>query len=181
MMVSMEEETDVKENMEEEISISLIDAYEIDLHILEAYKKTPKEFQDKLSFESFYNFHRKRIEDEISMEESENAVESLLNASKTEEKIPEDELCKNCGRERKAFDDKDYCLKCVATFREDAQKQAEEIKTELLKDSDFLKLTSEEAAKAYVGKKYPNIKNTNKFVGIKTVAKEAYQLKKMQS
>ena len=174
----MEEEIDSKEEIKKEI----LELKDIDFGILEAYKRMPKEFQENLSFNDFYNFHRKRIQDIFSRQESEEIVESLMDTSnKIEEKISEEELCKKCSKERKAFDDKDFCIKCRDELREDAESKASQIKEELLNDRNFIKLTSETASTAYVKQKYLNIKNTNKFIALTAIAKEAYQLKKMQN
>jgi hypothetical protein len=174
----MEEEINPKEDIKQEI----LSMKEVDLGILEAYKEMPKEFQENLSFTDFYNFHRKRIQDIFSRQESEEIVESLMGTSdKIEEKIPEEELCKKCSKERKAFDDKDFCIKCRNELREDAQNKESEIKEALLKDTNFIKLTSETAASAYVKQKYHDFKIMNKFIALKAIAKEAYQLKKMQN
>ena len=174
----MEEEIDSKEIIKKEI----LESKDIDLGVLEAYRKMPKEFQESLSFNIFYDFHRKRIEDIISRQESEEFIESLTdNSNKTEEKTSEEELCKKCGKERKAFDDKDFCIKCRDELREHAESKASQIKDELLNDTSFIKLTSENAAIAYVKQKYINIKHTNKFIALASIAKEAYQLKKMQN
>lgn len=66
-------------------------------------------------------------------------------------------------------------------LREHAESKASQIKDELLNDTNFIKLTSQDAAITYVKQKYLNIKNTNKFIALTTIAKEAYQLKKMQN
>ena len=174
----MEEETDFREETEK----AVLEIKDIDLGILDAYKKMPKEFQESLDFNDFYNFHRKRIQDAISRQDSEEIVQSLMDTSnKTEEKISEEELCKKCSKERKAFDDKYFCIKCRDELREDAESKASEIKDGLIKDPSFIQLTSENAAIAYVKQRYLNIKNINKFIALTTIAKEAYQLKKMQN
>lgn len=171
----------MEDNEKEEIRDAIVAIKNVDLAILEAYKKMPKEFQDKLSFDVFYNFHRNRLEELVKSEQSEELLESLTQTSdKIEEKIPEEELCKKCSKERHAWDDPDFCIKCRGVLREEAQNRTLEIKEELLKDTDFIALTNADAAKAYVNKKYHNVKNTNKYIALTAIAKEAYQLKKMQ-
>ena len=97
-----------------------------------------------------------------------------------ENNIPEEKLCIKCRKEQKSFDDKDFCIKCRQELQEEAEGRAEEIKEELAKDTKFIELTSEAAAIAYVKKNYYADKKKNKYIYLKTIAKEAYQLKKNQ-
>ena len=171
----MEEKIDLKKAIKE----NLLDLKDIDLGILEAYLEMPDNFKKYLIFSDYYNYHRQRIEEEVLERESEEAIENLSSPNLAE--IPLEDKCKNCNSERRAYDDKDFCPKCILIFKEDSDKTQQELKESLLKDNNFQKLSSEVAAIAYVKNKHSTIKHKNKFVPLTAIAKETYQLKKMES
>lgn len=172
----MAEDVNLKNQIKEEI----LELKEIDIAILEAYNEMPKEFKESIKFVDYYLFHRKRLEERAYR----NEIQEELNSSqesleKPEEIISEEQLCKNCKKEKKVWDDKDYCSKCRGLFREEAQPKLAQIKEILLKDPHFVKLTNETAAIAYVKEKFAAEQNKNKFITLTSIAKQAYQLKKI--
>lgn len=174
----MAEDVNLKNQIKEEI----LELKEIDLAILEAYNEMPIKFKENIKFTDYYLFHRKRLEERAyrnELQEELNLPQESLE--KPEEIIPEAQLCKSCKKEKKVWDDKDYCNKCRDLFREEAQPKLIQIKEILLKDPPFLKLTNETAAIAYVKEKFATEQNKNKFITLTSIAKQAYQLKKMNT
>ncbi|RLG13431.1 MAG: hypothetical protein DRN66_04190 [Candidatus Nanohalarchaeota archaeon] len=173
----MEEEIDLKKFIKEEV----LEVKDVDLGIFEAYNQMPEAFRKSLSFEKYYEFHREKIEEDKKQRIDRETIESLSEkVDKPEEKIPDEDLCKQCKKERKLFNNYGYCAKCGEKFREKAKNTEKEIRKQLLDNLDFLKLTSETAAIAFVKKEYSSEKTNNEFIPLNTIAKETYQLKKMQ-
>lgn len=126
--------------------------------------------EKSLSFSDYYNFHRKRIEEEALEQEADQVIEELSSPNVVE--IPLEDKCKNCNSERRAYNDKDFCLKCITIFQEEANKTQKGLKDDLLKDDNLLKLSSEGAAIAYVKDRYSTLKNKNKFIPLTAIAKK---------
>ncbi|MDD4877856.1 MAG: hypothetical protein PHO02_02340 [Candidatus Nanoarchaeia archaeon] len=172
----MAEDVNLKNQIKEEI----LELKEIDIAILEAYNEMPKDFKENIKFTDYYLFHRERLQKRADRNELQEELNSLPEPlEKPREIIPEEQLCKSCKKEKKVWDDKDYCSKCRDLFREEAQSKLVQIKEILLKDPHFVKLTNETAAIAYVKEKFAAEQNKNKFITLTSIAKQAYQLKKI--
>jgi len=150
----------------------------IDLGILDAYNKMPEEFRQKLSFETFYKHYRKKIQVDLDRADSEEYVDDLLSNSneETEVEIKEEDLCIKCKKERKQYDDPDYCPKCISELKSESEERTQQLQNELIKDEEFKKLSSETKRKVYVQQKYTDEKKKNKFIFLPKLAKESYAL-----
>ncbi|MFH0978673.1 MAG: hypothetical protein V1837_05205 [Candidatus Woesearchaeota archaeon] len=168
----MEDEQDLKKHIKD----YLLNRKDRDLAIYDVYKELPKEFQQKLGFDAYYTFYRRIIEEDfVDKDEAERAMKELLSAAGQEaEKISEEELCTKCKKEKKAFGDPDFCVNCIGILKKEGQAKANDIQQALKNDLEFLKLTSEVKAVAYVMEKYGREKEQNKFVFLAQIAKMAY-------
>lgn len=132
-----------------------------------------------LQFEFIYNdiFHVLFISSQKALQEA-NSEEAEIGEGKNKEDltliIPEDELCKRCKKERRKFDDKDFCIKCIEELREEAYEKMKQFRETLSKDEEFTNLPNENARVLYVEKKYKEENKKNKFIYLKKLAKDAF-------
>lgn len=167
----MEEEKEVKEFFKAILSNSK----EIDMAILETYEEMAEEFKKKIEFKDYYPPQIARVDNILKRQLQEQMFENEPNKP-----IPEDELCKECKKERKSQpENHQYCGKCAGELRDYAEKRGEEIKEELIKDPEFRGITGENKAISYVKHKYKPEKTKNIFLQLSTIAKETYHLMKL--
>lgn len=138
----------------------------------------------EINFEFLYGdiFHTltvrsNRLQDALKImnnSDIDNEFEGVSN------EIPEETLCKSCKKNRRQFDDKDYCSECIEKLRKEADECMDKLAKTLASDSEFKGLPNENARVIYVKKKYKDEKGKNKFIYFKKLAKDAYAVLKMQ-
>lgn len=167
-----------EEDLRSHIKKGCLQLREVDEGILDAYNSLSQDFRDSLPFKDYYRFYREDVESQARQRRLEEDLMSEPEPVSMEDVAPED-LCKNCGENRKAFDDRDYCSACREELREKGEDRAREIIGELMEDKEFLSLTSERKARIYVKQKYAADKKANKFVFLDTIGKDAYAQKRI--
>lgn len=132
-----------------------------------------------IQFKFFYNdmFHILFIPSPKALEETGEENEELDD--KTILSVIPDNLCERCKKDRKKFDDKDFCVKCIEELKEEAEAKTDAFRGSLSKDPGFIKLPNENARILYVKNIYKEENKKNKFIYMKKLAKDAYAEYKM--
>jgi hypothetical protein len=108
----------------------------------------------------------------------QDLITSELLEGNGEEKneIPQKNLCKQCKKEEKYYMDRDFCTGCIEEKTGAAEKRKEEIEKELENDSRLNGKYSESKKIAYIVDKYKEEEKENKYLRMKTFAKQIVDL-----